>query len=191
MNNNDRTERNVLDKLDLLENSVQDRVKCNEVKLSVDTSRNSLNILHINIRSIQKNFNDMLVFLESYNLNFCDIIVLSECWKIADCSNFNIEGYDTYYNNANFNQNDGIIIFSKSELNIAFSDNKLQASSVTLTKMNFRVDNITYGVTCGYRPPSTNVQWFLSDLEQYCLSGNLSSQVELFLGDINIDTLKK
>lgn len=186
----DHNEISILNELDLLEKPLQERIDSNHVHSYVSVSDKSLNIIHLNIRSIRKNFNNLLVLLQAYNLYVCDIIILSECWQIIDDKNFNIEGYNIYYNQGQLNQNDSVVIYTKQNINFNFTNFKLNTSGVTLTKLCFHFNDTTYGVTCGYRPPSSDIHCFLNDLEDYLLK-NSTNQIELFLGDINIDILKK
>lgn len=141
--------------------------------------------MHFNIRSIRKNFDQLLVFLQAYDLLFCDIVILSECWQTND-DLYNIEGYNRYYNHADYNQNDGVVVFVRDSFDFIVREFKHTSSGVTFSKVELIVNNLNYGITCVYRPPATNVQLFLEDLEQY-LSGNLDKQVEVLVGDINID----
>ena len=67
-----------------------------------------INIFHMNIRSIQKNFEELLMSLETTQNHF-DFIVLTETWQLEAINNFHIPNYTFYYNEANFNQNDGVI----------------------------------------------------------------------------------
>ena len=180
----------ILNELDLLEGPIQQTMDGNEVSTKLNKGRNNVTILHLNVRSIRKNFNNLMTFLQAYNLKQCDILVLSECWQIDNEELFGIKGYITYYNNAKFNQNDGIIIFINSKIQVQFQNVKLSRSHVTLTKFYFRAGNVEYGVTCGYRSPSSNITNFLIDLEEY-FTNDLTKQVNIFLGDLNIDILVK
>lgn len=176
----------VLKELELLESKTE-CVDCDQINSKLELKKKMLNIIHFNIRSIQKNFNELLVFLQAFNFSYCDIIILSECWQLSNDIQYNINGYNMYYNQANINKNDGVAIFIKSNINANIRHSKLIKSGVTLSKICFELNNISFGITCGYRPPSTNVQYFLEDLEEY-FSHNLCKQVELFIGDININT---
>lgn len=148
-----------LDALDYLE--TQESIDCNKINSKIDLKRKLINILHFNIRSIRKNFNELLIFIEAFNLYFTDIIVLSECWRVDD-GLFNIEGYNTFYNHADHNQNDGVIVFVKKDLDIDFKKIKLIESGVTLGRITLVNNGINYGITCVYRTSSTNISLFLS-----------------------------
>lgn len=68
-----------------------------------------------NIRSAQKNFDHFVVFLT--RLHFLpDVIILTECWINEYSLGLTLPNY-TYHSSTQFrNQNDGIVIFTKSEL---------------------------------------------------------------------------
>ena len=114
------------------------------------------------------------------------MMVLSECWH-SNKEQYNIPGYRMFCNNARINKNDGVIIFIKSEINVKITDIKLPKSNVSLTLLNFEIDQITFGVSCLYRPPSTHVPSFLEDIEAYFLNDLVSSHIDIFIGDININ----
>lgn len=64
-----------------------------------------LNILHLNIRNIKKKLDELVILLENYKFHSTDIIILSESFQIPNIDYYNIPGYNTYYNRANFNKN--------------------------------------------------------------------------------------
>lgn len=176
---------------DIIENILGDDV--NPLILNVDNFGNAIdikkkifNLLHINIRSIRKNFDNLVTFLNTYNCcHYCDIIVLSECWTI-DNTNFNIPGYIGYHNSANYNKNDGVFIYTREGLGQTISDFKLDTSNITMTRITFICNNLTYAINALYRPPSSNTNFFIKDLNNY-LTNNLKAQIEILVGDININ----
>lgn len=82
----------------------------------VKVSRTTIKIIHINIRSINKNFERMLVLLSQINLE-CDIIILSQCWLSKVNKLQPLEGYKSNFTNNIRNQNDGVVMYSKCDLN--------------------------------------------------------------------------
>lgn len=173
---------NELDNLDLVSQEITD---CDIVCSKIDLNKKKLNIMHANIRSIHKNFNDFLVFLEAYKLHFCDVIIFSETWSVGK-GQYHLEGYDTFHNDSSLNKNDGVVVFVRSSLRCTISNIRLLRCKVTISKITLHIDNIGIGIACVYRPPSTDIQSFLADLEVY-FSDNLVESVELFVGDINVD----
>ena len=181
-------EAEVLESLEDLPENVNLPKECIDVEMfkkQISVNEKNLNIVHVNIRSIKKNFDDLLVFLQAFELYCCDILVLSECFRITG-EDFNIPGYKFHYNNATYNKNDGVIIYTKNSLNVQIMDYKLSNSLVTISKITLKIQNITFGITCVYRPPSTNDVNFVRDIEDH-FTNKLENQIEIFLGDTNIN----
>lgn len=74
-----------------------------------------IKLLHHNIRSLNKNFDSLLILLKQLGSAF-DFIVLSETWRIYDPSLFQIDQYDILYNEGSINQNDGVVVYVRSNL---------------------------------------------------------------------------
>nr|CAH7753298.1 unnamed protein product [Callosobruchus chinensis] len=71
-----------------------------------------LNVLHINIRSINKNINELCVLLQI--LDYCfDIVVLSETFLVNDTNLIKIPNYNLFYNEGHVNKNDGVLVYVK------------------------------------------------------------------------------
>lgn len=187
---NSAQEVEILQELDILDNADQQSTDCHYVSQKINIDSKLLNIIHFNIRSLKKNFDQLLVFLQTYDLLSCDIIVLSETWQLVS-NDFNIDGYKMYYNEGDCNQNDGVVVYINSKLNIKKVDNvKWDKAGITIVRIVLSVRDIQYGITCVYRPPSTIVESFLNDLENYLTTVCLL-QTEILMGDININLLSE
>ena len=57
---------------------------------------NSIDVIHINIRSCNKHFNELLARLNSINIKF-HVIVLSETWLKFEEDWFDIKGYKAFH----------------------------------------------------------------------------------------------
>lgn len=145
-----------------------------------------LNIIHLNIRSAQKNFDQLILFIESYELYYCDVIILSECFQLMSCNQYNIPGYSTHYNRGDFNKNDGILIFIKSNIDALVSHYKLVSSQATISRITFNLCDITLGISAVYKPPPIKERLFIEDLNEF-FELNLSKNIEIFTGDTNIN----
>lgn len=176
----------VLEKLDLLEEPQDQCVSGDEIKDLINVKDTTLNIIHLNINSIHANFDNFIVFLETYNLTICDVIILTESYNILSCNQYNIPGYSIHYNNSKFNRNDGVIVYIKSNLNADILDIKLDKSLVTLTRVCFKIKNITFGITAVYRNHDTDKVSFIEDIHNY-FSKDINEQIEILIGDININ----
>ena len=180
----------ILQKLDSFENEIShESINCELLQNKISLKSKLLNILHLNIRSIHKNFNEFLVFLSAYNLYYCDIIVLGESFQSYD-NQYGIDGYTMFYNNARHNRNDGVVVFVKSSLIFNVTHTTLNNSNVTVSNISLQKNNKHINIICLYRPPNTTKQHFLEDLENY-LTLIKNSQLDILLGDININILEK
>lgn len=149
------------------------------------SDENLLKIFQMNIRSIKKNFDNFLVLVESLHLDI-DIFILTETRNIDNLNLFNIHGYTTFYSEGKFNQNDGVVVFARHNLNVTFR--KEIYTENTFTIMNFEIDSYMFCVISVYRLPSTNSLRFINELDD--LLGTVGrNRICVFAGDINIDIL--
>lgn len=149
-------------------------------------SNGNLSIFHTNIRSIAKNFDELQVFLSQFNESF-DIIVLTETWKIIDINLYQITNYEVISNENQFNQNDGIIMYIKKNLN--FSSISVKISEVNALEVKIKINKQMVNVLGIYRPPSTCPLSFIDHLSM--LLRNKNSEYNILIGDINIDILSE
>lgn len=155
---------------------------------SITHNEANLNLIHLNIRSLNKNFDELMVLLQCFESNY-DLIVLSETWNLLDINNFNINSYQMFYNDSRINKNDGCIVYAKSDLNPSFS--LIEIAEYKFIRITAVKNNTTIGLLTYYRPPSLNVQNFLTSLPLVFMNKAYSKQnMEIFCGDINIDLLK-
>ncbi|KAL3265779.1 hypothetical protein HHI36_009977 [Cryptolaemus montrouzieri] len=142
--------------LDVSEDQRGQLVNGEELAGEVSLMNNQLNVIHLNIRSVRKIFDNLLLLFQAYNLFFYDVIVLSECFQINSAEEFNNPGFTTFYGEGNYNRNDGVITFIKSGIHVEVVHVKLPTSGTTVSKMSFKFNNISYGITATYkRPPMT------------------------------------
>lgn len=161
-----------------------------ELHNRINQNGESVNILHVNIRSVHKNIDNLILLLENFRLaNSVDIIVLSECFRLLANDQPYIPGFDTFYNNANYNRNDGVMLLVRSGINVDFSHYRLPNSGATVGRLTFKVNDITFGMNSVYKPPPIPKQEFINDLHTY-LELNQPMNLEIFIGDTNIDILK-
>lgn len=150
-------------------------------------SKSTLNIMHLNIRSINKNMDNLMVLLESLKTEF-HIIILSETWRINCTDNFNIKDYNIFYSEGNYNQNDGLVIYVKDKITVTnFKYTKFTEN--TFANFTFQIEDLFFNITSVYRLPSTNERQFLLELQQTLASNNNKNIIYLLIGDINIDIL--
>lgn len=146
----------------------------------INTSIYSFKVIHLNIRSINKNFDDLIVMLTVTNMDY-DVIVLSECWLSKVAHPPELSGYLSYKSDNNRNQNDGVVVYIKKQLHSVVSfPNFSEANCVLL-----EIDGLI--IVAIYRSPSAKcLDNFFSDLN--CLLSTLRlSRNLLLIGDMNID----
>lgn len=161
-------------------------VDIEQIHTSMKECTKIMNIIHINIRSIKKNFDNLLLLIEQLKPYYNDIIILSETFQVENIDYFNIDGYRTYYNEAVYNRNDGMIVFAHENLDIHFETTTLSRTKATISRIIAKDDSNTIGITAVYKSPMIKKEPFRQDIEEY-LEANSSQNIEIFTGDINID----
>ena len=146
-------------------------------------------VLHVNIRSVSKNLDELKIYLSQFCFEF-DCIILTETWVMDDLDFFCIDGYNHIYNNGNFNQNDGVIVYMKGDLNFTYRKVYLGETCALEIHVNFCNKNINIlGI---YRSPPINLDQFLTELLKYFQTDyTRNTDIGLIAGDINIDILKR
>nr|CAI5844172.1 unnamed protein product [Callosobruchus analis] len=182
----------MLDFLDLVDENIEKETKnyqCIEDYLAEQHEGDicGLGVIHFNIRSLQKHYDELLVYVQSAK-EVLNVIVLSETGKIENLHDFQIPGYNAYYNESCHNKCDGTLIYVKAcisaNVKIANVDN-YKFIRVILFEKGIRI-----GITAIYRPPSLDVDDYTQNLDKY-LNDLQTEDIDIYLGDINIDLLKQ
>ncbi|CAK1602723.1 unnamed protein product [Parnassius mnemosyne] len=146
----------------------------------INQAGNSLTVFHTNIRSVTCNFDALAILLERICIQ-CDVLVLTECWLSKLSVIPEISGY-TSHSSEYSNQNDGVLLYIKSEIKHSISQPLLSDSSGLI--VNF--DN-EYAILGMYRSPSQrNINKFCDSLD-LCLASLASVRSVVLIGDININ----
>ena len=160
--------------------SVSKSFKCLPQNISqyITEPDNGLKILHMNIRSINKNFDELSVLTELLGFQ-CDVIVLSECWLSKVLELPILEGYNSYSTKNNYNQNDGCAIYIKSSI-------KCEVQEPQFAEANCLICHLSdISIIALYRSPSfRTIDNFIESLDQVL---KVPSQNVVLIGDINID----
>ena len=80
-------------------------------------SDNDFIIMHVNIRSLNKNVNNLHLLLEELKVK-PDIIVCTETRKLNNVKYYSIPNYNIEFNNSTINQNDGTVMLFKKKFRI-------------------------------------------------------------------------
>lgn len=159
---------------------ITDLNACNEL-----LKNSNLKIFNMNIRSLAHNFDELLILMSSIQQNKFDIIILTETFQISSLDNFNIPDYNIYYNQGKINRNDGVVVYTKT--NLGAKADIVNHLDTNILRIKFEEENIKYGLSATYRSHEIPIYSFLLKLKDYlstCKENN-----EIFLGDINIDIL--
>lgn len=158
--------------------------------LKINNGNTNFKIIHNNIRSILKNLDEFKLYLDHFQFDF-ECIVLTETWKIYDQNLFHIEGYNLVYNSGDFNQNDGTVIYIRSDIYYNYEIIEIGYTKVLKIKIIFQNENIT--VSAIYRSPSACPFVFNAHLRDYLNTYKncpTNSNHHIIIGDINIDILE-
>ncbi|CAG4930574.1 unnamed protein product [Parnassius apollo] len=110
------------DELDQISVSESAICEVEQTKLLLpDDQPNSLIIINQNIRSINKKFDGFTVLLKRLEVD-CDIIILTESCLGSDSLLPNLNGYSSHATTKHALQNDGIMVYAKSDINITFEE---------------------------------------------------------------------
>nr|CAH7766834.1 unnamed protein product [Callosobruchus chinensis] len=145
-----------------LDEIVQNFKECNEV-LKINNVFENITILHNNIRSIQRNYDEFIIAISQLE-KLPDCIVLTETHQVDCISLYNFKDYNTIYNEAKFNKNDGTIVYLKKD--IPYSTSCTQLHGVTILQVEFSINNKTCLLIAAYRSPALLPRVFVDDLEQ-------------------------
>lgn len=154
---------------------------------SLEGARRFFNIFHCNVRSINKNFNETLCLINEFaHEDLCfDIIVFSETWQLGDSTLFNIPGYTLIYNNGNYNQNDGVIIFVRDVYSSELTFNVDSLGEIKYLNVYLKKNRIQ--ISAIYRPHGISIAEFNNDLLSFLENKNEKDYIHFIVGDINID----
>ncbi|CAG5001630.1 unnamed protein product [Parnassius apollo] len=71
--------------------------------------------------NINENFDGFTVLLKRHDID-CDISILTESWLVSDPLLPNLNGYSSYATTKHALQNDEIVVYPKSDINITFEE---------------------------------------------------------------------
>lgn len=158
--------------------------------LNVNKSNSNFKILHCNIRSLCKNIDEYKMFLNNLETEI-DCVIFTETRKIDNLGLYQIAGYRVIYNEGNLNQNDGVVMYLKSQYAFSYKIIPLGSSKTISVTLDFNVNN-KINIIAYYRTPSLCPWEFNEALEIFFEENRCNNEMaNIFLGDINIDLLSK
>lgn len=169
---------NLISEID--DDSVSRSLVCSPENIQQNISGKSFNVLHTNIRSVNCNFNHLMTLLARINTQ-CDVIILSECWLSKITGIPALEGYISY-KSKHINQNDGVIMYVKSDIEHIIIEPTLHDANCLIMKSSTEL-----AIVGAYRSPSSkNIENFIDSLDQILESLSSFKTVTL-IGDLNIN----
>lgn len=152
---------------------------------------NCFNILHINIRSCNKNLNKFLVYLSSMKVNF-HALILTETWLKAESDWLDIQGYKAFHcTRENRKNGGGITTLIRS--NIPFDPiSNLTVNSDTFESLSVEINlnKKKHQIVGLYRPPSSSLLTFNETFFNIFTDNDKKSSI-IIAGDVNIDLLSQ
>lgn len=161
--------------------------ECNEV-FKINRFTSNFTFMHCNIRSIQKNLDELKISLTQMENPF-DCIILTETHRIENLSLYQLEGYSVIYNNGSLNQNDGVLVYLRQNINHDFKIVLFHEISLIELEITYLETKIL--ILAIYRSPSSGTMQFNNDLYQYLQTSKQYFDYNILVGDINIDILKR
>lgn len=152
----------------------------------VISNAEELIILHVNVRSIDKNFELLNILIEKMNSK-PNIIVCSETWKINSLSLYKIEGYNAFYNQSYLNKADGVLMYVEDNINATVSIeevNSLKILNATIKGDNDDMIKIS-GIYRSHKIPKLE---FINCMNEFIINNKLLKN-HYIIGDFNVDTL--
>ena len=158
-----------------------------------DFSKNSFSVLHLNIRSINKNFEAFTEFFSKLNHIF-GVICFSETWaseeNVNKNSTFQLKNYNVIHQVRNSRKGGGLCIFIHESLcyklrkDLSINPEAIESLSIEIS--NKKASNLIFNAI--YRPTTGDIKV----LEQFCkdvFSENQNMKHMMFAGDFNMNVL--
>lgn len=157
---------------------------CQNIKQynNVTKNLNGLNILHMNIRSMEANFVEFEILLKKL-IKKPKIIILTEMWKVPYKNLYKIDGYNSIFNDSSINKSDGTLVFIDKHIN--YTTKIVNIGMIKAIEISYNNEIIT----AIYRNHKINIKNFVDDLKEYLEYSKYKNHY--IIGDINIDIFDK
>ena len=177
---------------DFLDTIEKDTIKREKTFASIETLNKTLSnkndlILLVNIRSMNKNFDNLKILIQSI-LNKPSILIYTETFNQVNYKEYDLNDYDSYYNESRINGNDGVIVFVNK--NIRQVRKTIQSGKIKIinTKITLNKGD-SLDISSLYRLHGIPKSEFILDLNKF---QNKTKNIKnhLLLGDFNINLLE-
>ena len=177
---------------DFLETIEKDTIKREKTFASIETLNKTLSnkndlILLVNIRSMNKNFDKLKILIQSI-LNKPSIIICTETFNQVNYKEYDLNDYDSYYNESRINGNDGVIVFVSKSIRQVTKTIESGKIKIINTKITFNKGD-RLDISSIYRSHGIPKSEFILDLNKF-LNKTKNIKNHLVLGDFNINLLE-
>ena len=155
------------------------------------TANSKLSVLHLNIRSINKNFSELTDLLQTVDYQF-HVIGLSETWLNDYSHSVSVEGYDFVHSHRKNRQGGGVGLYLASSFDYKVRQNLKFENSETTDSLFVEVTvpkgkNIIIGVV--YRAPDNNLTTFVKDFDEVLDKITKENKLCYIMGDFNVNIM--
>jgi hypothetical protein len=140
-----------------------------------------IRILHMNIRSIEKNIDEFLISFHNNNL---DCIILTETHSSLDTT-FHIPGYTYYATKTKYNKNSGIAVFVLNKHNVT-NFTEVRIDNVNMLNLELKITkNDIFNIIAIYRSHASMISQFVDELKTFLM--DFRNKKTIIIGDINLN----
>ena len=155
-------------------------------------SKNDLNFMHFNIRSLNKNFEQLNLLLDNIEINNF-VIGLTETWfQDQPHSYYSLSHHNLIFNNRVAKRGGGVAMYVPDHFTFNVLDDinlmNQGMESVFIEIILEKRKNVIVGTV--YRPPSSNQNEFLVEIQHLLSHPLFQNKHCIIMGDFNIDLLK-
>lgn len=143
-----------------------------------------LNIIHLNVRSLQRHWGEINVILDQH-LNKIDLIVFTETHlKLETVDFYNFDNFEKYSYCRPDQRGGGIIIYVRRSLCAA--QLRYDSEAFENVTVKIKICNKLYRVCAVYRPPDRSKQQFVDELDIF-LQHTQNNEGVVCIGDFNVN----
>ena len=162
---------------------------------NMNLQNNSFSIMHLNIRSTQKNYHDLDIYLNALKNQF-DVIGLSETWLNVNSANtFKPDGFKTENAYRVAKSGGGVSLLINESIgyklreDISFTKDCCETLFIEMQKSLTGCNKTGIIVGVMYRPPNTCVKAFTDEISEILSVVKNEKKICYIMGDTNINLL--
>lgn len=149
---------------------------------------NKLQVMLINIRRMNTNFTNLKIFLERLRYK-PDVIVCTETGILPNYNFYSLKEYNCYYNEGDVNIADGVMIYSRKNIDVKRHDIDT-IHKCKILSVEFKINkNETFLISGVYRNHDIDKDNFMNNIIGCFLEKNKKTKNHLIAGDFNINIM--